>query len=455
MTTYTIVDKDKDPLGPKEINAGDKISVSDGDVFIVSADANKNIEFETSDGPLTGIEVIFAGSNSNGIDLKFGDDLLVEVTIPDNADLSEVKIDADKADGVSLTAGNNVSFGEYKGSKDGTDILRIGDDFTTQKDWKTSGGDDDVVFGDDATIKDIDTDEGDDTLVFGDDLDADDVKTEKGDDTIRVGKNASVNKIDGGDDTDVMYTETPSTNNEHIETTNIVCFARGTLIETRTGPVQVEDLLAGDLLWTSTRGYQPLKWVGATQITGAQLDREKRLRPIRIRARALGRNLPRRDLIVSPQHRILMRSRIAQRMFGVSEVFITAKKLAGWPGIEVTLPRDGVQYFHLLMDQHDVLTSNGAETESFFLGAQALSALDPADVNEIRSIFPTRILPETTDRLAHPCPQNRMKIKHFLDRHSRNAKPLVTPLGASAWPSLKGEDLATDDTPRAVSFGGQ
>ena len=37
MTTYTIVSKDTDPLGPNEIAAGDTILVSDGDIYIIDA----------------------------------------------------------------------------------------------------------------------------------------------------------------------------------------------------------------------------------------------------------------------------------------------------------------------------------------------------------------------------------------------------------------------------------
>ena len=41
------------------------------------------------------------------------------------------------------------------------------------------------------------------------------------------------------------------------------------------------------------------------------------------------------DLYVSPQHRILVRSKIAQRMFDEPEVLIAAKHLLELEGIEI------------------------------------------------------------------------------------------------------------------------
>ena len=50
-------------------------------------------------------------------------------------------------------------------------------------------------------------------------------------------------------------------------------------------------------------------------------------RPIRIRAGTLGNGLPEADLIVSPQHRVLVRSGIARTLFGADEVLVAAKQL--------------------------------------------------------------------------------------------------------------------------------
>src|SRR5690606_41194845 len=59
-----------------------------------------------------------------------------------------------------------------------------------------------------------------------------------------------------------------------------------------------------------------------------------KLCPVRITAGALGNGMPEQDLMVSPQHRVLIRSKIALRMFNITEVLIPAIKLCDMDGIE-------------------------------------------------------------------------------------------------------------------------
>lgn len=96
-------------------------------------------------------------------------------------------------------------------------------------------------------------------------------------------------------------------------------------------------------------GYQPVRWIGARQLTAAELADGPHLRPIRIRAGALGAGYPETDLTVSPQHRILLRSKVAQRMFGTSEVLVAAKQLLAVTGVDICNDAQGVEYWHFLM----------------------------------------------------------------------------------------------------------
>jgi hypothetical protein len=91
-------------------------------------------------------------------------------------------------------------------------------------------------------------------------------------------------------------------------------FASGTLIRTADELVPVEQLTQGALVWTKDDGYQPARWIGARKITQADLNQYENVRLIRIQAGALGQNLPERDLMVSPQHRILVNSNLARRL---------------------------------------------------------------------------------------------------------------------------------------------
>src|SRR5690606_4331467 len=114
----------------------------------------------------------------------------------------------------------------------------------------------------------------------------------------------------------------------------IPCFTRGVAITVRDGQKPVEDLAVGDLVLTRDNGLQPIRWIGSRRIGGTVLERNPRLCPIRIRAGALGGNTPASDLIVSPQHRILLRSKLAQRMFGIDEVLVAARQLLDVDGVE-------------------------------------------------------------------------------------------------------------------------
>ncbi|MGL4822623.1 MAG: Hint domain-containing protein, partial [Plesiomonas shigelloides] len=96
----------------------------------------------------------------------------------------------------------------------------------------------------------------------------------------------------------------------------VPCFARGTMIRTENGEVAVEDLVAGDMVYTADRGYQPVRWIGSRRIGSAELMAFPKLRPIRIAAGALGEALPSKELVVSPQHRILISSPVVERVTG-------------------------------------------------------------------------------------------------------------------------------------------
>lgn len=205
---------------------------------------------------------------------------------------------------------------------------------------------------------------------------------------------------------------------------NVVCFAEDVGIETQDGPVRAGDLAVGMLVRTRDAGLQPVRWIGRRSLDGADLAARPQLRPIRIRKGALGAGVPAADLVVSPQHRILVRSRIAQKMFGAAEVLVAAKQLLTLDGIDIAHDLDRVTYVHFLFDDHQIVISNGAETESLHTGAQALNSVGPAAREEIFAIFPE--LREGAERpAARPMPSGRMGRKLAV-RHHQNQKPLVT-----------------------------
>jgi hypothetical protein len=202
----------------------------------------------------------------------------------------------------------------------------------------------------------------------------------------------------------------------------IACFTAGTLIATGRGEVKVEELKVGDLVLTVDRGLQAIRWVGSQTLSPKDLARAPNLAPIRIEAGALGPDLPHATLTVSPQHRCLVRSKIAERMAGEAEVLVAAKHLLGTPGVSVVPTDQPVTYVHLLFDRHELVWSNGAVTESLYLGEQAMTSVDAAARDEILTLFPK--LAELRPPAARPFLRGRLARK-LVERSVSNRKVLV------------------------------
>ncbi|MFA8444155.1 Hint domain-containing protein [Yoonia sp.] len=204
-----------------------------------------------------------------------------------------------------------------------------------------------------------------------------------------------------------------------------VCFVHGTLIKTIDGDRPIEDLSAGDLVFTMDHGYQPLRWIGCQTLDDIDLALKPKLKPICIRADALGPGFPKTDLYVSPQHRILVRSVIAQRMFDTDEVLIPANKLVALNGIAaVDDTTAGVTYYHMLFDGHEIVFSNGTPSESLFTGPEALKSVSSEARHELETLFPQITDPEFNPQPARLIPAKGSQMKKLAQRHGDNSKPV-------------------------------
>lgn len=168
----------------------------------------------------------------------------------------------------------------------------------------------------------------------------------------------------------------------------VICFTPGTRIETPDGPRLVEDLREGDRVQTKDNGAEEIQWIGRRHMTGARLFAMPKLRPIRIRASAFGDGRPDAQLLVSPEHRMLIKGDVARALFNTSEVLVAAKDLINSASIRVDLAVREVTYIHLLLPRHQILWANGMETESFHPASAALSSLGEADRLRLLARFP-------------------------------------------------------------------
>ena len=155
---------------------------------------------------------------------------------------------------------------------------------------------------------------------------------------------------------------------------------------------KVETLKSGDTLMTRDHGAVAIRWVGKRKLGADELSQNPKLTPIIIKAGALGdampnHDLPNHDLMVSPQHNMLIKSPIAKRMFGEDEVLIPAQSLLDLDGV-IRANISEVTYYHILFDAHEIIEVNGAPSESLYSDLALMQSQDHAQIDEMLELFP-------------------------------------------------------------------
>ncbi len=169
----------------------------------------------------------------------------------------------------------------------------------------------------------------------------------------------------------------------------VICFTPDTLILTPQGPRPVQNLSPGNLVLTRDNGAQAVLWTGQRLFSATRLYLMPHLRPIRLLSHALGRGRPDPALLVSPQHRMLVRGRAAQALFNVDEVLVKAEDMVNDRTITVDHRRRDVTYVHILLERHSVIWANGLESESFHPTHAAQGSIDPAQHAGLRAVLPS------------------------------------------------------------------
>ena len=136
----------------------------------------------------------------------------------------------------------------------------------------------------------------------------------------------------------------------------VACFVRGTRVLTVRGEVAIEALREGDLVVTlldPDAVLKPVRWLGHRRLDLRRHPNPDQVQPIRFCAGALGDGVPHGDLVVSPGHRILL-----------DGVLMAACELVNGATV-VQEQRNDVEYWHVELDQHDVLLAEGMAAESY------------------------------------------------------------------------------------------
>jgi hypothetical protein len=132
-----------------------------------------------------------------------------------------------------------------------------------------------------------------------------------------------------------------------------LCFCAGTLIETPTGEVEVERLVAGDMVVTHSGAARRVAWVGRGQVMVTR-GRRSAATPVIVRKGALADNVPYADLRVTKAHAFL-----------VGDVLIPVEFLVNHRTILWDDQAQEVTIYHVELETHDVLVANGAPAESY------------------------------------------------------------------------------------------
>lgn len=132
------------------------------------------------------------------------------------------------------------------------------------------------------------------------------------------------------------------------------CFLRGTRIATPGGEVAVEHLRVDDMVVTLNSGRAPIRWIGKRTIDPRKLNHPKHAWPVRVRKGTLTENVPHRDLLLSPDHCLL-----------VDDVLIPVKLLINGTTITQEAFWQPFEYFHIELDCHDVVLAEGMLCETY------------------------------------------------------------------------------------------
>ncbi|THD84978.1 Hint domain-containing protein [Aliigemmobacter aestuarii] len=168
----------------------------------------------------------------------------------------------------------------------------------------------------------------------------------------------------------------------------VICFTPETMIATPDGARRIRDLREGDRILTKDNGPQEVLWTGSRRMTGARLYAMPHLRPIRFRAGAFGPRRPDEDLLVSPQHRMLVKGAAARALFNADEVLVAAEDLLNDHSIVIDHMMREVTYVHILLERHNIVFANGLETESFHPSNTAFDTIDAAARDRLLHLLP-------------------------------------------------------------------
>jgi Hint domain len=140
------------------------------------------------------------------------------------------------------------------------------------------------------------------------------------------------------------------------------CFTAGTLIRTPDGEAAVETLKRGDRVLTQDGRVATVDWLGIQTISMRFADK-LRVSPIRIRAGAIAENVPSRDLLLSPDHAILVEGALIQ-----AGALVNGTSIVRETKVPVTF-----KYYHVEVEDHSLILAENTPAETFVDNVERLA----------------------------------------------------------------------------------
>ena len=199
----------------------------------------------------------------------------------------------------------------------------------------------------------------------------------------------------------------------------LLCYLRSTNIATPVGEVPVETLKIGDAVITRFSGYQKVKWIGRQSFAARFVKNNRDQIPVRFAIGALGPNLPKRDLFVSPGHSML-----------IGGVLVLARNLVN--GVTITqddLPEE-IHYYQLEFEGHDCVLAEGAWSESFCDYAGLRNQFH--NVDSFYLLYPDHVTPDE-HRMCAPRPEAGPMLEAALLPVVQRATALAVPGALHGW----------------------
>lgn len=181
----------------------------------------------------------------------------------------------------------------------------------------------------------------------------------------------------------------------------LVCFARGTLIQTPKGDVPIETLRVGDRVITMDHGAQPIVWMASRAVLFPSLDDM----PINVRADAFAPGQPYADTRVSPRHCLLRQDPSYELLFDTPDVLMAARDCIDGVSISRATRSGAVEYHHFMCADHEIIWANGMPCESFYPGKVARRSLDPIARAALGALHPELRDPDA------PAPFDRARLR--------------------------------------------